>query len=330
MNLSTSYLGLRLNSPVVIGASPFADNAESARELQDAGAGAIVMRSLFEEQIYLDEVYREGRTRGSAEMGPEKGAYFPSLSEYQMTPDQYLRQIAYLKASLAIPVIASLNGCMPGAWIDYARRCEAAGADAMELNLYSVSTDPESSALDIEGEMLETVRLLKTSVRIPVAVKLSPFHTALVHFARELERRGVDGIVLFNRFYQPELNTEEKGADYQLRLSDSSELLLRARWISILASRVRCSLAVTGGVHNASDLVKAVLSGADAVQLVSVLLRHGPHFLATILGGVQKWMKEHGCASLDDFRGAMNLDRCPEAAAFERGSYQRLLQSWRL
>jgi dihydroorotate dehydrogenase (fumarate) len=330
MNLSTTYLGLKLSTPVVVGASPFADNAESARELQDAGAGAIVMRSLFAEQIYMDEVHNDGRAKKRSEIGTEDSAYFPSLSEYQLTPDQYLKQIAYLKASLVIPVIASLNGCYPGGWIDYARRCESEGADAIELNLYHVSTDPDTSALDIEGEMLETVRLLKTSVRIPVAVKLTAFHTALVNFSRELERRGADGIVLFNRFYQPSPNADDPPAEPQLRLSDSSELLLRARWISILAARVNCSLAVTGGVHGAGDAIKAVLAGAHAVQVVSALLKNGPHFLAILLGGMQKWMGENGYKSLEQFRGSMDLDRCPDAAAFERGGYQRLLQSWRI
>jgi dihydroorotate dehydrogenase (fumarate) len=330
MNSSTSYLGLNLSTPVVVGASPFTDNAESARELQDAGAGAVVMRSLFEEQIYLNEVHGEGRAGSRTEIEAEQDAYFPSLSEYQQSPDQYLRQIAYLKSSLVIPVIASLNGCHPGGWLDYARRIEAAGADAIELNLYHISTDPDWSALDIEAEMLETVRQLKMSIRIPLAVKLSPFHTSLAHFSRELVRRGADGIVIFNRFYQPEIKVGEPGPESQLHLSDSGELLLRARWISILASRVRCSLAVTGGVHSSGDVIKAILAGADTVQVVSVLLKQGPHFLAIIIQGLQKWMKECGYENLGQFRGALNFDRCPDAAAFERGHYQRLLQSWRV
>jgi dihydroorotate dehydrogenase (fumarate) len=329
MDLSTTYLGLKLNTPLVVGASPFADNADSARELQDLGASAIVMRSIFEEQIYLDEAYRAGQAASKIPLEAEEGGYFPSLSEYQLSPSQYLKQIAYLKSSLAIPVIASLNGCNPGGWIDYARRCEAEGADAIELNLYHISTDPDVSALDVEGDMVETVRLLKAAVRVPVAVKLSVFHTALVHFCRELERGGADGIVLFNRFYQPEMNVDDLAAEPQLRLSNSTDLLLRARWISIVASRVRCSLAVTGGVHGSGDAIKATLAGAHAVQLVSVLLKQGPRFLATVLSGIQGWMREHGYERLDQFRGAMNFDRCPEAAAFERGHYQRLLQSWR-
>ncbi len=327
MNLSTTYLGLKLHSPIIVGASPFTDTAESALQLQDAGAGAVVMRSLFEEQIYLDVVSHDRRRR---ETSPEEGSYFPSLSEYQQSPDQYLRQILFLKSTLTIPVIASLNGCHPGGWLDYGRRCEAAGADAIELNLYSISADPGLSALDIEEEMLAAVRQLKGTVRIPVAVKLSPFHTALVNFCRGLERCGVDGIVIFNRFYQPGLNADDLASEPHLRLSNPGELLLRARWTSILAARVRCSLAVTGGVHGAGDAVKAFLAGAHAAQVVSALLKNGPHFLATILEGLQRWMREHGFANLDEFRGALNLDRCPDAAAFERGHYQRLLQSWKI
>lgn len=178
--------------------------------------------------------------------------------------------------------------------------------------------------------MLETVQQLKTSVRIPLAVKLSPFHTSLVHFSRELVRRGADGIVIFNRFYQPEIQVGEPGSESQLLLSDSTELLLRARWISILASRVHCSLAVTGGVHSSGDVIKAILAGANTVQVVSVLLKHGPHILAIIIEGLEKWMKEHGYENLDQFRGLVNFDHCPDAAAFERGHYQRLLQSWRV
>jgi dihydroorotate dehydrogenase (fumarate) len=329
MNLATSYLGLKLISPVVIGASPFTDDAEGARELQDAGAGAVVMRSIFEEQLYLDELSRTGDRAAKRLAPPGEGTFFPALSMYQQTPAQYLKQVGYLKRALTIPVIASLNGCHPGGWLDFGRRCESEGADAIELNLYSIATDPDFSATDVESEMLETVRQLKESVRVPVAVKLSMFHSALANFSRELVRCGVDGIVVFNRFYQPELKTDDHAGEPQVRLSDSTEFLLRARWISILAPRVSCSLAVTGGVHSSGDVVKAVLAGADAVQVVSVLLKQRPHILATILEGVQLWMKGHNYRNLDEFRGALDLEHCPDAAAFERGQYQRLLQNWR-
>jgi dihydroorotate dehydrogenase (fumarate) len=330
MNLAVSYLGLKLRSPIVVGASPFTDNAESARELQDAGAGAVVMRSIFEEQIYLDELYRGTPPKVLVGANRGEGSYFPALSEYQQSPAQYLRQIRYLKSSLGIPVIASLNGCNPGGWLDFGHHCESEGADAIELNLYNIATDPDYSALDVESAMIETVRQLKASVRIPVAVKLSTFHTALVNFSRELERCGADGIVVFNRFYQPQLEAEDRDADPHARLSDSTELLLRARWVSILSSRLKCSLAVTGGVHSAEDAVKSILAGAHTVQVVSVLIKNGPHILASLVDGVQRWMEGHNLNNLDEFRGDLSLERCPDAAAFERGQYQRLLQNWRI
>jgi len=240
MNLTTTFLGLKLNSPLIVGASPLADDVAMARELQEAGAGAIVMRSLFEEQIYLDQISREPGVEGAADAADPE--YFPAVSGYHFSPDQYLRHLAALKAALKIPVIASLNGCRPGGWTDYARRFEAEGADAIELNLYQISTDPARSGGAIEAEMLEAVCQVKSSIRIPLAVKLQPFYTSLPFFARELERAGADGLVLFNRFYQAEFAADAEHLEPQLRLSDSSELLLRLRWAAILSPETRCSL----------------------------------------------------------------------------------------
>jgi dihydroorotate dehydrogenase (fumarate) len=329
MDLSTSYLGLNLVTPLVVGASPFADDTHTARQIQDAGAGAIVMRSLFEEQIYLDELARPPRP-GSPPVTDPEDTVFPSLAEYQLSPDQYLRQIADLKTELSIPVIASLNGCRPGGWIDFGRRFEAAGADAIELNLYNLAIDPASSALEVEAGLLETVRLLKSSVRIPIAVKLQPYYTALAHFVRELEVAGVDGVVIFNRVYQSDFDIDEQEPVAQLPLSDSTELLLRLRWLALLSPQARCSLAITGGVQGGDDVIKAILAGAHAVQLVSVLLRHGPRFLGTVVDGLRQWMDRHGYGELGAFRGNMNLARAPDAVAIERGDYQRLLQTWRI
>jgi dihydroorotate dehydrogenase (fumarate) len=256
--------------------------------------------------------------------------YFPYFAEYQLAIDQYLRQIENLKGTLSIPVIASLNGCRPGGWTGCAARCESAGADAIELNLYQLATDPNRSASQVEAEMLETVGLVVRSVRIPVAVKLSPFHTSPVQFALALDQVGTAGLVLFNRFYQPDFNIEELEVEPKLILSNSSELLLRLRWLSIISPRLKGSLSATGGVHSATDVVKALLAGAHTVQLVSVLLKHGPGFLSTLLDGLRRWMDDHGYRSIDEFRGAMNLSRCPDPAAFERANYQRILQSWRV
>jgi dihydroorotate dehydrogenase (fumarate) len=330
MNLSTTYLGLPLGNPFVVGASPFCDNVHVCMQLQDAGVAAITMRSLFEEQIDSEQRALTHHIETPAESYSEATSYFPGYQEYQLTPDQYLRQLELLKKSLAIPVIASLNGCRPGGWTDYARRFEAAGADAIELNLYQLVTDPACSAETVEADMIETVRSVAGSVRIPVAVKLSAFHTAPVHFARALEDAGAKGVVIFNRFYQPDLDIEEFEVRSELRLSDSAELLLRLRWLAVLSPHLRGSLAVTGGVHGPDDVAKAILAGAHAVQLVSVLLKNGPRYVSTLHHRLRHWMSSHGYETVEEFRGAMNLRRCPDAAAFERANYQRILQSWRV
>lgn len=330
MNLTTNYLGLTLSNPLVIGASPFGDSTFVAHQLQDAGAAAIVMRSLFEEQIDAEQRALVRHMETFADSHAEGTSYFPRYTEYQLAPEQYLQQLQHLKKTLTIPIIASLNGCRPGGWVDYARRMEAAGADALELNLYRLVTDPRVAADEVEADMLETVRTVAQSVRIPVAVKLSPFHTSLGQFSAELERVGAAGVVLFNRFYQPDFKLEDLEVHPELRLSDSSELLLRLRWLAIISPHLRCSLAATGGVHSVEDMVKAILAGANAVQLVSVVLRNGPRILSTLLSGLANWLREHDYDSLDQLRGAMNLKRCPDPAAFERANYIRILQSWRV
>ncbi len=330
MNLSTHYLGLKLSNPFVVGASPFCDNVYVARQLQDAGAGAVVMRSLFEEQIDAEQLALMHHIESSAESNAEATSYFPSFADYQLTPDQYLYQIEHLKSTLSIPVIASLNGCRPGGWTGYAKRMESAGASAIELNLYQLVTDPEIDASQVEADMLATVGLVATSVKIPVAVKLSPFHSSPAQFVRALENAGARGVVLFNRFYQPDFDTEELEVVPQLKLSDPSELLLRLRWLAIISPHARGSLAATGGIHATDGVIKALLAGAHAVQVVSVLLKHGPRFLSTLVDGLTIWMHEHGYKTVDEFRGAMNLRRCPDPAAFERANYQRILQSWKV
>ena len=330
MKLATEYLGLALRSPFIVGASPFCENVTVARQLQDSGAGAIVMRSLFEEQIDAEERALLHHIEGPAESHAEARSYFPDFAEYQLSPERYLRQLDDLKRALSIPVIASLNGSRPGGWTDYARRCAGAGADAIELNLYQLVTDPTLPGDEIEADMIETVRQVVASVHVPVSVKLSAFHTSPAHFSTALEHAGAAGVVLFNRFYQPDFNVEELIASPQLALSDRSELLLRLRWLAILSPRLRGSLAATGGVHTTTDVVKAIMAGAHAVQLVSVLLRHGPRFLATLVNGLTAWLDEHGYDHIGQLRGAMSHRRCPDPAAFERANYIRILQTWRV
>ncbi len=326
MNLATNYLGLKLRSPFIVGASPFCDDVHHALQLQDAGAGALVMRSLFEEQIENDPAAQH--TPSADPTRPE--ANYPEFADYQLSPEQYLKQLRHLRKTLTIPVIASLNGHRPGHWIDFAEQLQEAGAAAIELNFYQVVTDPAIAADDIESEMLHTVRELAAAVSIPIAVKLSPFHTSLAQLALALELEGAAGVVLFNRFYQPDIDPEELDVQPQLRLSDPGELLLRLRWLAILSPQLRGSIAATGGIHTSAAVAKAILAGAHAVQLVSVLLRQGPHILSAINRDLQTWMVHHGFADLESFRGRLNLRRCPDAVAFERANYVRVMQSWKI
>lgn len=330
MNLATTYLGLPLSNPLVVGASPFCDHVHLARQLQDAGAAAIVMRSLFEEQIDAEQRALTHNVETAANSFSEAASFFPEVEEYQLTTDHYLRQIEHLRSQLTIPVIASLNGRRAGGWIDYAKRMESAGASAIELNLYQLVTDPKLESKQVEKGMLETVRSVAASVKIPVAVKLSPFHTSLPWFAHAVDEAGAAGLVLFNRFYQPDFNIDDLEIQPSLKLSDSNELLLRLRWLAVLSPQAKGSLAASGGVHTAEDVVKAILAGADAVQLVSVVLKHGPRILSTLLADLQRWMTDHDYTSVSEFRGAMNLKRCPDPAALERANYVRILQSWKI
>jgi len=330
MNLSTTYLGLPLRNPVIVGASPCCDDLDLCRQLQDAGAAALVMHSLFEEQIDLEENARHAVIDGIADSNPEATDYFPHVDDYALPPDLYVRQIENLKKALTIPVIASLNGHRPGGWIDQARRLASAGADALELNLYSLSTDPELDAEAVESDQLFIAGEVAKSITIPVAVKLSPWLTAPANFIRQLEKTGVRGAVMFNRFYQPDFNLQDLDVHAQLRLSDSSELLQRLRWLAIVSPQTSLSLSASGGIHTSADLVKAILSGAHAAQVVSAILRRGPEAVSTLLAGLEAWMIEQEYTGIDQMRGALNLSRCPNPTAYERANYLQMLQSWRV
>ncbi len=259
----------------------------------------------------------------------EATSYFPSPNAFALGPAQYLEHLRRTKEAVGIPVLASLNGSTRGGWIDYARLMADAGADALELNLYRIATDPETTGAEIERQAIETVREVKHSVTIPVAVKLSPFYASFAHLARELDRVGADGLVLFNRFYQPDIDPEELVATRTLHLSDSSELRLRLHWMAILSGRVRASLAVTGGVHTAVDVVKATMAGAHVTQLVSALLMHGPEHLRMVLNDLVAWLQEHEWSSLAEMRGNMSLFKVPDPDAYERANYMLMLQGWR-
>jgi dihydroorotate dehydrogenase (fumarate) len=299
MDLTTRYLGLTLANPFMPGASPLDDDLETVLRLEDAGASAIVMHSLFEEEI----------------------------ARYAPASDRYLEQLLRIKRRLRIPVIASLNGTTAAGWLQYAALIQQGGADALELNFYHVATDPHEDAAAVERRVVDIVAVLKESIAIPLAVKLSPFYSALPHLAAQLDGIGADGLVLFNRFYQPDIDPERRELAMELRYSDSSELLLRLRWIAILSGRLKASLALSGGVHDPIDAVKAVMAGADAVQMVSALLQDGPHRLTAIRDGFERWGNEHDYDSVVEMRGAADLSRCTNPASFERGNYQQVLRS---
>ena len=330
MDLSTTYLGFTLPHPLMPGASPLADDLDTVKRLEDAGAAAIVMRSLFEEQITREQLGTVHNILVHEESFAEALTYFPEPDEYALGTDRYLEQLRRIKAAVAVPVIGSLNGTTPEGWIDYAKQMQEAGADALEINFYHVATDPAESGAAVEQRLLDVVRLVKQAVTVPVAVKLSPFFSSLPHLARQLDTLGADGLVLFNRFYQPDIDPEALEATPRLNLSTSDELLLRVRALATLSGRVGASLAATGGVHNALDALKAVMAGAHAVQMVAALLHHGPEALRQVRDELAAWLEDHEYESLRQAQGSMSLERCPDPGAFERGNYMRVLQTWRL
>ena len=328
MNMATNYMGLSLSNPLMVGASPFADDLDMVKRLEDAGASAIVMHSLFEEQIVGEQIATETLVDAPAESFAEAITYFPNPANFKLGPDEYLRQITRIKESVKIPVIASLNGTTPGGWLKFAQLMAQAGADALELNVYFLATDHHETAQMVEDHALEMFSIVKTSVKIPVAVKLSPFYSSFANFAVKLSGAGADAIVIFNRFYQPDINVEDLEVQRKLNLSNSSELLLRLQWLAILSGRIQTSLAVTGGVHTEIDVIKSIMSGANAVQMVSALLKNGPEYLKVVHGNLVKWMEEHEYNSVHQMQGSMNLVRCPDPKGYERSNYLHILKSW--
>lgn len=326
MDLSINYLGLRLSHPLMPGASPLVDDLDKVRAVEDAGASAIVMRSLFEEQIVGEQMAVHRRLQEVSESFAEALSYFPTDSVFHLGPESYLERLRRIREMVSVPVIGSLNGTTVGGWLEYAKLMEQAGAHALELNLYNMPTDPLVDAARVEAQSIEVVKAVTAAVAIPVAVKLSPFYSSLPAFARQVEAAGAKGVVLFNRFYQADIDVENLELARSLHLSDSSELLLRLRWLAILSGRTGMSLAASGGVHSATDAVKALMAGAHAVQVVSALLHHGPGHLRQILGALKEWLEAHEYESMDQLVGSMNLSRSPDPAAYERANYIHVLQ----
>lgn len=328
--LATRYMGLDLANPLVAAASPVTAHVDALRALEDAGIGAVTLPSLFEEQLEHEEMELVTMHHlGTGAYFEASEGYFPELDDYNAGPDAYLDKIRVAKQSLDIPVIASLNGTSPGGWVHYAHLIQQAGADALELNIYHVATDPEVSGAQVEAEQVELVRSVRQAVRIPLAVKLLPFYSAPVHMGRRLSQAGADGLVLFNRFMQPEIDLERQEVLPNLRLSTSDELRLGLRWIALLEGKVRCSLAASTGVQDARDVLKLVLAGADAVTSASALLRHGPAWVTRTLAEMEGWLAEHGQESLAALRGTLSQRNSPDPDNFERISYLAALASFR-
>ena len=326
-DLTTSYLGLALKNPLVPSSTPLSHNIDSVLHLEDAGAAAIVMHSLFEEDVRNDEKMIDRFLVHPDSFGEASG-HLPFGSNYESKLDSYLEQIQSLKSRLAIPVVASLNGASLSGWVELGKEMQDAGADALELNAWYMPGDPELSGQALEDRYLALLRELKTLVSIPVNMKLSPFFSSLPHFARQVEAAGAAGLSLFNRFFQPDIDLETLRVIDRVQLSTSADVLLTMRWIAILRGRTRLTLAATGGVHNADDALKMLLAGADVVHMASALLRRGPQVLTEVLPGMTRWMEAREYDSVGQLRGSMSQQNLPDPSAFARASYLHALDSF--
>jgi len=327
-DLSTTYLGLRLASPFMTGASPLANQLDAARRLEDEGCAAIVLHSLFEEQISLADSGRIHHLDPLDRRFATVLSYFPEPQTFAFGPDEYLEHIRRLKEAIRIPIIGSLNGTTPEAWLRFAKRIEEAGADALELNMYEVVTDADRPGAAVEAGLRQVVQDLRHELRIPIAVKLPPYFTAFANVARGMERAGAAGLVIFNRFLQPDIDIRHLAVWPRLELSTSAELLVRLRWIAILRGQTHCSLAVTGGVATPEDAIKALLAGADAVQMVSAIVQRGPSYFRSMENELRRWMESMEFARVDDFRGRVSMAKTEAPGAFERAQYIRTLSGW--
>jgi dihydroorotate dehydrogenase (fumarate) len=325
VDLRTTYLGLELANPLVPSASTLSSRIDTLKRLQDAGAAAVVMQSLFEEQIEHESVQLHRLLEANTESFAEALTHFPELEEYNTGPDEYLRHLEACKRELAIPVIGSLNGASEGGWVRYAKLIQDAGADALELNVYLVAADPDESGEQVERRYLDLVAAVRQSVSIPLAVKVGPFFSSTANMCRLIAQTGADGLVLFNRFLQPDIDLETLSVDPTLHLSTSDELRLPLRWIAILFGRVPCSLAATTGVHTAEDAVKLILAGADVTMMASALFREGPEHLGVVLDGVRTWLEEHEYASVAQARGSVSQANVADPVAYARSNYMQML-----
>ena len=328
IDLSTTYLGLQLKNPVAVSASPLQRELDSVREMEDAGAAAVVMHSLFEEQIDIESEELNRFLEQGSESFAEAIHYLPDLEDYNHGPEAYLEHLARVKQAVRIPIIASLNGSSMGGWTRYATMMQEAGADAIELNTYFVAANPEVPGSEVEQMYCDLVRQVKSVVRIPVAVKLSHFFSSIPHVLRRMEAAGADGLVLFNRFYQPDIDLEALEVVPRLALSNSYELLLRLNWVAILYGQIKADMAVTGGVHTGEDVLKSMMVGARLAMMTSALLENGIGHIREVLGEVRRWMEEHEYESIRQMQGSMSRRAVPDPVAYERANYMKVLSSY--
>lgn len=329
MNLTTNYLGLLLKNPIVASSSPLSHTVDSIRRLEDAGAAAVVMYSLFEEQIGFDSYYIDYHLTQGIDSYAESISYFPDMQSYNIGPDEYMNLIRRAKEAVDIPIIGSLNGASVGGWVDYAALIEEAGADALELNIYYLPANIEISGLEVERLYLEILSAVRQAVTIPLAVKLSPFFSSIPNMASRLADHGADGLVLFNRFYQPDFDLEKLEVTPRLVLSNSDDLRLPLRWVSILYGRLTVDFAITSGIHTSHDVIKGLMAGAKVTMMASELLQNGVRRIGQVLNELVTWLREHEYESVTQMIGAMSQRHCPEPAAFERANYMKMLQSYR-
>jgi dihydroorotate dehydrogenase (fumarate) len=329
VDLKTTYLGLKLKNPLVASPSPLSEKVENVKRLEEAGVSAVVLYSLFEEQIIHESMELDHFLNQGTESFAEALSYLPDTGKYSLAPEKYLEHLHKVKQAVKIPVIGSLNGVSTGGWINYARKIEEAGADALELNIYFMPTDPDLSSPELEAAYITLVRDVRAQIKIPLAVKLSPYFTALPNLAKRLVEAGVNGLVLFNRFYQPDFDLEQLEVVPNLVLSNSSELRLPLRWIAMLYGRMQADFALTSGVHTAQDALKAVMAGASVAMTTSALLKNGAGKASEILKDMETWMVEHEYESIQQMKGSMSQKAVAEPAAFERANYMKVLSSFK-
>lgn len=329
VDLRTTYMGIPLRNPLVVAPCPLSENSDMLEQMEEAGAGAVVIHSLFEEQLLAEELGLEKNLTQGTESFPEALSYFPELPEFRLGSEEYLELLRKAKKALTIPVIGSLNGISPGGWLRYAKAIEENGADGLELNIYYIPTDPETTGEDVEKKYIDLVQEVKNHVRIPVAVKIGPFFSSLPNMAKQFDQAGANALVLFNRFYQPDIDLEALEVVPDLNLSNASTLRRRLRWAAILFGRIQADLAITGGVHTGEDVIKAVLVGAKVVMMASVLLKKGIPYISTLVDDIAEWLQNHEYDSIGQIHGLMSHRTVANPSAFERANYMKVLGSWK-